>query len=83
MVWYCIIVFVFYNKCWENIKLFLTIATIYHTIEILIDQLPMLNEMRRTLEELSIMTPPEPSHSVILEQVRIAWFGVVYCMLQI
>ena len=38
-----------------------------HFNEVVIDQIPLLNELRRTLEELSLMEPPEPEHSVVLE----------------
>jgi len=35
--------------------------------DVVIDQIPLLNEMRRTLEELSMMEPPAPEHTVVLE----------------
>lgn len=37
--------------------------------DVTIDQLPMLAELRRTLEELSMMDPPDPEPSVVLEQL--------------
>ena len=40
-----------------------------HFNEVLLDQIPVLNEMRRTLEELSLMEPAAPEPSVVLEQL--------------
>eukprot|EP00050_Salpingoeca_kvevrii_P022724 m.131177 g.131177 ORF g.131177 m.131177 type:complete len:454 (+) comp9806_c0_seq5:884-2245(+) len=40
-----------------------------HFNDVLIDQLPNLGELRRALEELSVMEPPAPETSVILEQL--------------
>lgn len=37
--------------------------------DVVVDQIPMLTEMRRMLEELSLMEPPAPEASVVLEQV--------------
>lgn len=37
--------------------------------DIILDQVPALTELRRTLEELSLMDPPPPQRSVVLEQV--------------
>ena len=36
----------------------------------MLDQIPMLGEMQRYLEHLSMMDPPQPRKEVILEQVR-------------
>lgn len=35
----------------------------------LIDQLPVLAELRRAMEELAVMEPPAPEPSVVLEQL--------------
>ncbi|XP_046542958.1 LOW QUALITY PROTEIN: zinc finger MYND domain-containing protein 10-like [Haliotis rubra] len=40
-----------------------------HLTEILLDQLPVLAEMQRYLEQLSMMEPPAPQKSFVLEQV--------------
>lgn len=40
-----------------------------HFNDVLLDQIPLLNELRRTLEELGLMEPPAPDASVVLEQL--------------
>eukprot|EP00053_Salpingoeca_punica_P010885 m.97285 g.97285 ORF g.97285 m.97285 type:complete len:466 (+) comp15523_c0_seq2:65-1462(+) len=40
-----------------------------HFNDVMSDQLPMLRDLRRMLEELSMMTPPEPEAQVLLEQL--------------
>eukprot|EP00128_Syssomonas_multiformis_P018226 Colp12_sorted_trinity150504_noHs@13782 len=40
-----------------------------HFNEVLIDQLPMLGDLQRTLEELSMMDPPPPMSELFIEQV--------------
>ncbi len=37
--------------------------------DIVLDQIPVLGDLRRTLEELSLMDPPPPQRGVVLEQV--------------
>lgn len=37
--------------------------------DVLLDQIPNLADLRRSLEELSVMSPPDPEPGVILEQV--------------
>jgi hypothetical protein len=37
--------------------------------EYLIDQLPVLAELRRSLEELSLMKPGETAPNIVIEQV--------------
>lgn len=37
--------------------------------EVLLDQIPVLVELRRALEELSLMEPPAPDTSIVLEQL--------------
>lgn len=41
--------------------------------DMLIDQIPNLQELRRTLEELGMMEPPAPEPSMVLEQVPEIW----------
>lgn len=38
--------------------------------EIVIDQIPVLNEMLRYLEHLSLFDAPIPKHGILIEQVR-------------
>jgi hypothetical protein len=40
-----------------------------HFNDVLVDQIPILNDLRRTIEELSLMEPEAPEASVVLEQV--------------
>jgi len=40
-----------------------------HFNDPLLDQLPLLNELRRTLEELAVMQTPAPEASVVVEQL--------------
>ncbi|XP_062598750.1 zinc finger MYND domain-containing protein 10-like [Saccostrea cucullata] len=40
-----------------------------HLTEVMLDQLPILVEMQRYLEHLSMMEPPAPARELILEQV--------------
>jgi len=40
-----------------------------HFNEVLIDQLPVLGTLRRTIEELAVMEPPPPTSSVVVEQL--------------
>lgn len=40
-----------------------------HLTEVMLDQLPILVEMQRYLEHLSMMDPPAPARELILEQV--------------
>ena len=48
-------------KCLLQLRSYLT--------EPMLDQIPMLGEMQRYLEHLSMMDPPAPRKEVILEQV--------------
>ena len=40
--------------------------------EVLLDQMPVLADMQRYLEQLSMMEPPSSRRALILEQVRIS-----------
>lgn len=40
-----------------------------HFNDVLMDQIPLLGELRRTLEELGLMEPPAPEASVVVEQL--------------
>jgi hypothetical protein len=45
------------------------LISVVNSTEVLLDQLPMLGALRRAMEELAIMDPPDPQPSVVLEQV--------------
>ena len=41
----------------------------------MLDQLPILADMHRYLEHLSMMEPPSSKQELILEQVMLPWIG--------
>lgn len=45
-----------------------------HLTEVLLDQMPVLSELQRYLEQLAIMDPPAIKSELIIEQVRILIF---------
>ena len=49
---------------------FLSLQLRSHLTEVMLDQLPILVEMQRFLEHLSMMDPPAPARELILEQVN-------------
>jgi hypothetical protein len=40
-----------------------------HFNDVLIDQLPMLNELRRSMEELAVLTTPPAESAIVMEQL--------------
>lgn len=60
---------------WSILNAWLSIFALFWQLrafmtEPMLDQIPMLGEMQRYLEHLSMMEPPPPKKEVILEQVK-------------
>lgn len=48
-----------------------------HFNELIVDQIPVLGELRRSLEELSLMAPSDVPASIVLEQLPEIWSGLM------